>query len=308
MKQNINNNIGGKNDDEMQLVSIRSSEIRPSDENDMKCAPTKKFENYSCIPLNSLVNMAKAYNEDNPNNQIKLSTTHETVNPDKYKRYLVKQFKKKLTKCDNQQCWTKQPFMKRLNENIQHDLKKETFRPKGPEGKFTWLNTNNINDVMEQHEHKYPDFKFFGAMPIDFDDIPAYGIKNLNFKELMNSGKTKLGFVFNTDPSTKSGQHWISMFADIDKGICYFFDSYGLPPENEIRKLMRRIANFIKTTGKEPIMDHNRMQHQRNNSECGIYSIAFILRMLKGEKFETINTVRVPDKEINECRQVYFSK
>lgn len=325
MNKNINNDIKTENNctlvngisqcklsktpaNEIQLLSIRSSEIRPTDENDMKCAPTKKFENGSCIPLNVLVDMAKAYNEDNSNNQIKLSATHETVNPIKYKRYLIKQFKNKLNKCENQQCWTKQPFMKRLNENVQHDLKKETFRPKGPGGKFTWLNTNNIDQVMEQYESKYPEFKFLGAVPIDFDKLPAYGIKDLNFKKLVNDGKTKLGFIFNTDPHYKSGQHWISMFADLNKGTCYFFDSYGLPPEEEVRKLMRRIANFVKSTGKEPIMDHNKMQHQRLSSECGIYSIAFILRMLKGDEFETINTVRVPDKEINECRQVYFSK
>ena len=28
----------------------------------------------------------------------------------------------------------------------------ETFRPKGPEGKFEWLSTTHINKVMEQYE------------------------------------------------------------------------------------------------------------------------------------------------------------
>jgi hypothetical protein len=305
-KKNINNKFNGGSED-IEAVSIHSSEIRPVDENDMKCAPTKKFEHGSCIPLNVLVDMAKAYNEDNPTNQIKLSATHETVNPIKYKRYLIKQFKNKLTKCPNQQCWTKQPFMKRLNEKVQEDLKKETFRPKGPEGKFTWLNTNNIDQVMAQYEAKYPDYEFLGAVPIDFDELPAYGIKNLNFKKLMEKGKTKLGIIFNTDPHYKSGQHWIAMYTDLNKGNCYFFDSYGLPPEKEVQRLMKRIGKFIKDNGSEPVMDHNRMQHQRKSVDCGTYSIAFILRMLRGDNFENINSVRVPDDEINECRDVYFA-
>ena len=304
--KNINNNIRGGAQDE--LLSIRSSEIKPIDENDMKCAPTKKFENGSCIPLNVLVDMANAYNKDNPNNKIELSTTYETVTPDKYKRYLVQQFKKKLTKCTNQQCWTSQSFMKHLSEKTKNDLKKETFRPKGPEGKFTWLNTNNIDQVMAQYETKYPDYKFLGAVPIDFDELEDYGIRNLNFKKVMDDGKSKLGIIFNTDPHYKSGQHWIAMFADLKKGVCYFFDSYGLPPEKEVRKLMNRIANFIVSTGKTPVMDHNRMQHQGGNNACGLYSLNFILRMLRGDEFEIFNKKRITDKEVNECRQVYFTK
>ena len=305
-KKNINNNIYGGVNDEM--VSIRSSEIRPTDENDMKCAPTKKFEHGSCIPLNILVEMAHAYNKDNPNNKIELSATYETVQPDKYKRYLIYQFKKKLTKCTNQQCWTTQSFMKHLSDKTKDDVKNETFRPKGPNGKFTWLNTNNIDQVMEQYEKKYHEYDFLGAVPIDFDDLPDYGIKDFNFKKSVENGKTKLGIIFNTDPHYKSGQHWIAMFTDLNEGTCYFFDSYGLPPEKEVRKLMNRIANFLVSIGKKPIMDHNRLQHQKGDNACGVYSLNFILRMLRGDGFETFNKERISDQEVNECREYYFTK
>ena len=69
------------------------------------------------------------------------------------------------------------------------DLLENTFRPDGPEGKFEWLNTIHINDVMSQYEKKYNDFKFFGAVPIDFDDLPFLGIKDINFNELYDAGK-----------------------------------------------------------------------------------------------------------------------
>jgi len=275
-------------------------------EKDMKCAPNKKFEDGSCISLNILVAMAEAYNKDHQNDQIPLSTKHETLNP-KYKRYLVKQFKKKLNKCDTQQCWSKQGFIKNLNEKMKEELKTETFRPKGPNGKFTWLNTLNIDDVMKQYEEKYNDFKFLGAVPIDFDKLPEYGIKDLNFKELIDSGKTKIGIIFNTDPHYKSGQHWISMFADLAKGECYFFDSYGTPPEKEVKILMNRIAKFIKSNGKNPIVDYNRMQHQKEGSECGVYSMAFILRLLRGDNFKQFQENRISDDEINQCRKHYFT-
>ena len=74
---------------------------------------------------------------------------------------------------------------------------------------------------MEQYEKKYNDFKFFGAVPIDFDELPFLGIKDINFDELYNSGK-KLGFVFNLDEHWQSGSHWVALYSDLEK-IKYIF-------------------------------------------------------------------------------------
>ena len=52
---------------------------------------------------------------------------------------------------------------------------------------------------MSQYEEKYKDFKFFGAVPIDFDDLPFVGIREIDYDELFNSGIKRLGFVFNLD-------------------------------------------------------------------------------------------------------------
>lgn len=237
--------------------SIASSEVR-------MCAPSKTFEAGSCIPLNILIEMANAYNIDNPQNPIKMSTTHETLCPTKYKLYLVKQFKHKLKGvCNNQKCWTKQAFMNHLSEKVKHEIKVDTFRPKGPNGRFTWLTTSNIDDVMTQYENKYNDYKFLGAIPIDFDSLSQYKIPMERLTQLYNDGKKKLGVIFNLDEHDQPGSHWVAMFADLGKGTCYFYDSYGVEPEPRIKTLMRRIANFIKTAGGKPIVDYNRLQHQK---------------------------------------------
>lgn len=298
-----------QNCDDLETFTIRSSEVMPKDEKDLRCAPTKKFENGSCIPTNVLVKMAEAYNLENPDDIIKLDSTKETLNPNQYKKYLLKQFKKRLDgKCNDQRCWVKQNFIKRLEKEYQEDLKTNTFRPKGPGGKFEWLNTLNIDQVMKQYESKYPEFKFLGAVPADFDNLPELGIKDLDFKKLMEGGKTKIGVVFNTDESWKSGQHWNSLYADLKDGKVYFSDSYGVPPEKRVRKLMTRIAQFIQTgLGKKPVVEHNKLQHQRSNSECGQYSINFILRLLRGDSFEELTKKRIPDSIVNKCRNVYFT-
>lgn len=288
------------------IENVESSEVKNKKE-DFKCAPSKKFENGSCLSLNLLVEMAKAYNEEY-DDKIELNSTIELLNPPKYKKYLVKVFSKRLDRvCDNQKCWIKQKFINRLNNKIQEELQENTFRPDGPQD-TTWLNTNNINDTLTQYETKYPDFKFLGSVPIDFDDLPIYGFKNLDFKELMEKGKNKLGVVFNLDEHYKTGSHWVGLFADLEKGQVYFFDSYGIKPPERIVIFMRRIAKFIKNElSIFPKVDYNKTRNQYKGSECGVYSISFILRMLKDGDFETITNNVIKDDKINVCRQVYFT-
>ena len=51
---------------------------------------------------------------------------------------------------------------------------------------------------------------------------------------------------------------------------------------------------------------HNQVRHQFNNSECGVYSMNFIIRLLHGETFEGITGNITKDTEMNACRQSYF--
>lgn len=277
----------------------------------IRCAPGITFDNDSCIPLDILIEMVKAYNEDNPNNLIKLHPSFETLNRSKYKKYLLKNLDKKLkNKCTDQLCWTKQSFIKKMKEKQRNKLLMKTFRPKGPNVGFEWLNTININDVMNQYEDVYKEFKFLGAVPIDFDDLSYLNIKNLDFTDLLNSNINKIGIIFNLDESYKSGSHWVAAYSDLIKGQVYYYDSYGIEPEHRIRKFLRRIANYCKNTLKNNniVATHNKIRHQFEGSECGVYSINFILRLLKGHDFQQICNDKTPDKVINKCRKIYFNK
>jgi len=51
---------------------------------------------------------------------------------------------------------------------------------------------------------------------------------------------------------------------------------------------------------------YNNIQHQQKDSECGVYSMNFIIRAAKGEPFDSITKNITLDDEINECRKVYF--
>lgn len=276
------------------------------------CAPSKKFSEGSCISLDTLIKMAEAYNvyskKNKLNDEIKLSKgNYEKIKPEKYKKFLLKEFSNRLENdCDNQICWTKHPFVKYMDEEYAEELKKKTFKPIGPQGKFTWLNTINITEVMEQYEDYYSDYIFLGAVPIDFDDLQQLGLANLNFDELVKNGKTKLGIVFNLDEHYKSGSHWVGGFCDLNKGEIYYYDSYGTYPDPRIKNFFVRVLHYCRKKNIDGKILYNKRRHQYKNSECGVYSISFILNLLNGKTFFDIVGNDYPDDKVNLCRKKYF--
>lgn len=298
--------------DSNNITSIHTSDVCPKHEHDKRCAPGTRFDAGSCIKVSILCEMANAYNEGAGDDKIKLSRSLEVLNPRKYKKYLLAEFNKRMgEKCTTQKCWTEQKFIQKMKKQSREELNKYTFRPDGPKGKFEWLNTLNIKDTMEQYEKKYPEFKFLGAVPIDFNEFDEFKIRNLNYDELMKNGKHKFGVVFNLDEHDEPGSHWVAMYSDFNKGEVLFFDSYGTKPEKRIRKLMRKHADFIqnklnKNINRVDYNDYNQVRHQYENSECGVYSINFILRMTRGDTFEDVCNSKISDKKINKCRNIYF--
>ena len=299
-----------------------------------KCAPSKKFSDGSCFTYDALKKIAENYNKKN-SDKINLSLKKDSF---------VKELSSKLkNQCSEQTCWLRLDFVKELDNE---DIERNTFRPKGPSKKYEWLSTTHINDVIEQYQNIHKDFVFLGAVPYDFDDLPMLGIRDLNFSELESNGKHKIGIVFNLDNHDQDGSHWVSMFTDLKKNQVYFFDSLGRKPGKRIRKLINRITKYLyqkKYHSELPINDiiekiktinglpkgkakevvssnkylhnllgggfdirYNYIQHQFENSECGVYSINFIIRLVGGESFDSIINNVTKDEEMNGFRKEYF--
>jgi hypothetical protein len=288
-----------------------------------KCAPSKNFKDGSCFEIKDLQLIAKSYNQRNKGK--------DKINISDDKKSLVDQIDKKLKNvCNDQVCWLRQDFVKQIESN---EIHKNTFKPIGPKGKYEWLSTTHINEVIEQYMDKHKDFIFLGAVPIDFDDLPVLGISDLSFKELQGGGKDKIGIIFNLDEHYKTGSHWVALYADLKNYNVYFFDSYGKKPEKRIRKFVSRIVKYMYnkkyhkdlhvkkvisdikggSLNKEIFkelknldVDYNKVRHQFKNSECGVYSINFILRLLDGQTFKHISLHKTYDDKMNENRKEYF--
>jgi len=292
------------------LPEINIDDIMPKNPSNMKCGPNIEFDNCSCIPLNILIDMAEAYNlyneENKKNDRILLDSRMDTLQPDNYKKYLLYEFKKRYNR--DQQNWVKEKFIEYMSEENKDMLENVIFRPEGPQGKFDWLSTLDINNVLTQYEHKYPDFKFLGAVPMDFDSLEYLPFKNINFEDFINDKIYRLGVIFNLDESYKSGSHWVSLYINLKEGQIYYSDSYGIRPEKRVVNFINRVENHLKKKGIYNIdVRYNKTQHQQGNSECGVYSINFILRLLKGKTFDHITRKRLQDSKVNKCRIKYFN-
>jgi hypothetical protein len=315
MSNTDNNNVNVDNVNVDAVISkINPDDVKPMSKADMVCAPGLKFEAGSCMRLKVAIEMAKAYNQTvQDENKIPLSTTMETINPQKYKAYLIQQLtERNKNQCSTQKCWGTLDFVKYMDKELFTEYKKYTMRPNTlPGGRFTWLSTFDINDVMAQYEMKYKNFKFFGAMPMDFADLDYYEINHVDYKKLYDSGITKLGIIFNLDNHNQAGSHWVSYYCDLAKGCIFYFDSFAVKPERRVRALMRKQVRFMQSLGKninDIKCDYNKVQHQKGSSECGVYSLRFILKMLSGEDFYELCNDPISDKRINKCRSVYFDK
>lgn len=286
---------------------------------DKKCAPSKTYKDGSCFTIKSLKKIADNYNLKNPTNKIKISEDKES---------LVKQLETRLKdKCNEQTCWLRMDFVEALNDE---EISNNTFRPEGPERKFEWLSTTDINNVVAQYQEKYKNFLFLGAVPADFQDLGILGLEKMNFNELLEEHKSKIGMVINLDESWKSGSHWVALYADLNKNQIYYFDSFAKKPSKRTRKFINKILKFMykkkfnksininkvltnlkSQKGGNPDLSlfdirYNTKQHQFNNSECGVYSINFIVRLVGGESFDDITNDITKDLEMNKCRGSYF--
>lgn len=288
----------------------------------MNCHPRvagKTVREDSCLTNNVLMQLKDSFNKSHPDKRI------STSEPKK----IWSDLKRKLKTCNKEDCWLDSiddPLVRRK-------IDKQTFAPDHPESwkenPNRWLSNIDIRDVLKQYEETYSEFKLFGPTPIDFDrHLPEEedncvneDICNIQIKEQLDAGKTKLGMVFNLDKYGQGGSHWISMFVDLDEHYIFFMDSAGdkIPPEVDV--LVKRIIEQGRMLD-TPILFHFHencpLEHQYEDNECGMYSLYFIITMLTNktdkkifknyvDKIAFFKNKRIPDKYMNRYRKKYFN-
>ena len=210
----------------------------------------------------------------------------------------------------------------------QEQIIKDSFMPfrkwKKPN---EWLSNIDIDNVMSVFEKAYPHFKYCGTLTIDFAEKDKYGkcLSDYFCNYMVAFEKLKLythwGAIFNLDRHEQSGSHWVSLFINYQHSppFAFYFDSattFGSKIPDSIYRLMKTIQS------KTPNMKlmYNTKQHQRSNTECGVYSLFFIITILTQQipflsnlpmsMPQIINLFlkgTIPDSFIEQYRKIFFT-
>ena len=278
----------------------------------LRCSPKEKSKknNFSCYTNESLYKLKDLWNKKHKD---KLIFTNDPKKIHSQLTYYLNNV------CKTEACWLKQK--NDFGDNISKDII-DSFAPKIPEewkkNPNEWLSSIDIDNVMGQYEKAYKCFQFIGPSPIDFDKKKSKNecvwneLCKFNLTNQIKKGKNKIGIIFNTDPHNKGGSQWISLFINIKKGTIFFFDSVGTEQSEEIKIFVDRIKkqghklnpkiNFKFETNKGK-------EHQQGNTECGIYSLFFIIHMLQDKTSEEFyKTHTLTDKDVQHYRKIYFNE
>lgn len=255
----------------------------------MNCNPgaePNSVVNNSCYTESALNEIKEAYNVNHDIDSI-LSTEPNEIWTD---------LRNKLKHCSKEDCWLDEI----KDKDTRRQLDEIIFAPDRPndwdKNPISWLSNYDIAAVLRQYERSNPEFKLLGPSAIDYD-TKLDGDKcvwddlcRLSLDKLIGRGKRKLGVVFNLDKHHQNGSHWVSMFIDLDKDTIFYYDSAVNPVPREVSRLKREIIEQGKKLT-PPInfkYIQNDYSHQTTNTECGMYSLFFIITWLTRKAHKSI--------------------
>jgi hypothetical protein len=272
----------------------------------MNCSPVKNKLKFSCYNNNQLNKIKNAWNNRHPDRKILTNNDREIW--DALKNNMSHS-------CNNERCWLKHLLEK---YEIDDHLLTYTFSPMKPkvwhDNPKEWLSSDEIEAVMAQYEKAFPNFAFIGSSPINFNTMVGKQcvwpeLCNFDIQSYFNKNINKIGISFNLDPHDKPGSHWVTLFIDLDmkKKLIIYFDSNGIGPPQTVSDLIEKIISQCSDKGIELKKIINKLSHQRENTECGMYSLFFCDQMVKGSNYKNFTEKRINDSKMLALRNKYFN-
>lgn len=281
---------------------------------DLKCSPKKDSDilEFTCYTTTNLNKLKKKWNLKHKDDII------ESNKPKDIWKFLSNRFK---NVCKQESCWLRQEFIK---SNVGKDIMNNSFAPQQPdewtEKPRQWLDSNNIRIVMKQYEKTYNDFEFIGPSPIDYNSINEDNeyvwpeLINYSVANKMKEGIKKSGIIFNLDKHNEPGSHWVALYICYKDNTIYYFDSNSNDSIEDIPSEVLKFSNKIQEEVKNNYdsvfeFKFNRQEHQKENTECGMYCLYFIIQMLTEKKtWDYFQKNKIHDDEIFKYRSIYFNK
>jgi hypothetical protein len=274
------------------------------------CSPNIDItDHYTCFEYDELIHIAEAFNKyikskrcprlQYSNKDIKCEMKEISFSKSK-KKLWYSIYNRLKNICSYEYCWLDLDFINEIDDkNLREKIKYFTFKPKMTKTKRDWLNTQDINNVLQQYQELFPTFKFIGALPSDF-----YKVTTVDYNQVLKYDK--IGLVFNLDEHNQPGSHWVAFLVDNKMGTLEYYDSVGKLPNKNIQTFINEMSEYLKKNGYNYNKLYNTKKHQYENTECGVYSIYFLIQRLFGFDFEYVTKKVVKDKQMNRFRNVIF--
>lgn len=199
--------------------------------------------------------------------------------------------------CDDKQFWCWPTALQKIakddrTKQIMKMIADYELRPEMPrewsKNPIEWLSNFDIEAVMKQYnDDPTYSYAFLGVFPIDFSEEDKFGrclyshICNLNTKKYKNKGIKYLGLITNLDKHNQSGSHWTSTFIVLDPRNKSYGAHYYDSTARQIPAYVVKFMNNIKKQCHPHFrITYNNLQHQRKNTECGMFSMVYQIRWL----------------------------
>jgi len=197
---------------------------------------------------------------------------------------ILKKTQEKLA-CDSESCVVKSAIFKKAYTSSVDKLKKEKFKPDGPWKDDTWLNNFNIDDVLDQWTNVYPGFVHIPFQMRDFDKKNTE-LAKVDLYTKYKEGMKSFGVVLNTDYSSGGGIHWFAIygdFSDPNNVTLEYFNSSGTLPLKEVQNWLYSTKALLESHDlKVKVIIVSRIEHQKSDTECGVFSLWYIWSRLNG--------------------------
>ena len=320
-----NKSASSSRNDKKMVINQAFPEISQPEK--VNCSPVAQKQAHlpgSCYTESALRLVRDAYN--------KMHATDPVLDEDPRRMYSHLKNKLEPTCGAKENCW--------LNEisdpKVRHNLEDTTFAtPQPSEWKREpnkWLSNFDLENVLKQYELAYPEFHLLGPTVLDYDFVEADGacveeeMCHFSLKDLLDppdkstTKKTMLSIIFNLSKHDEPGTHWTTMFVDCNNKFIYYYDSALNPVPAQITKFRKEIMRQGKRLGIHFKYHQNNHQHQKSNTECGMYSLFFTIVMLTGkissesnrvlspqEKIRIFSKSVIPDEIMKKHRSIYFN-
>lgn len=263
-----------------------------------------------CININLVKRLRDFMISENMEN----SSLINTLSPED----LILNLMNKLNVINERDIWKHPKIINRFGRGVSYNILKKSYKTDGPANTTNLLSNHNIDGVLESYVLKSPELYGNRFLHLPFQMIDFWEKKTelakIDYMELKDRYDS-IGVVLNSDYSYGPGKHWFAIYVDLstlrnnNKLILEYFNSSGRMPYEQIIEYYEEIKTkyAMKYPGIEVVLKiivEERIQESK--TECGMFSLIFIIGRIEGKSAEFFNKKNITDADMIRYRKLIF--